>query len=526
MADRTSADERAPGDDAHGPSGAPPRTRLGLAATLGEVVRLPLDLLRALVVLVRLPVDVVLLLGYLVREAPELLRDVRSTVTTSRGSSTAVSAGARSRSCSTSSPAPRGPTAPGASRTCCAPPASSPRRGRRWSGAAWGSASSRRPARARSREACTPWTACLWLSSARQPGLRVGGQGPGAGDQAYGRRVTDDSSAEPPAGGLFVGVDLAWSTGTTGLAAVDGSGTLVSLGRAGSDAEIDEWLRRMPSPTVVAVDAPLVVPNPTGQRRPEREIGQAFGALGASAHASNHQLLGAGGSRALALARRHGWTVDPDAPLGGGTLCLEVYPHPALVGLFSLPYRLDDKKGSAARRRPGFTELLRLLESAPELRVAHHARWREIRDVVASSEAGGLNGVEDEVAPPGARSCGTGRRVRPRTRAGGPLGAGPRQPPQVDDRRAGRSARALERYRTACGGGRRARVPHRREQESRWRRRDVRGPDRRHASRVLRGVDRSEVARPRRHPRSSTAVGAHRAQDAAVGACRVTGPGD
>lgn len=78
--DRTSADERAPGDDAHGPSGAPPRTRLGLAATLGEVVRLPLDLLRALVVLVRLPVDVVLLLGYLVREAPELLRDVRSTV--------------------------------------------------------------------------------------------------------------------------------------------------------------------------------------------------------------------------------------------------------------------------------------------------------------------------------------------------------------------------------------------------------------------------------------------------------------
>lgn len=72
-------------------------------------------------------------------------------------------------------------------------------------------------------------------------------------------------------------------------------------------------------------------------------------------------------------------------------------PHPALVGLFSLPYRLDDKKGSAARRRPGFTELLRPLESAPELRVAHHARWREIRDVVASSEAGGLNGVEDEV---------------------------------------------------------------------------------------------------------------------------------
>ncbi|WP_299033528.1 hypothetical protein [uncultured Pseudokineococcus sp.] len=78
--DTTTADDRTTADDPYGPSGAPPRTRLGLVATLVEVVRLPLDLLRALVVLVRLPVDVVLLLGYLVREAPELLRDVRSTV--------------------------------------------------------------------------------------------------------------------------------------------------------------------------------------------------------------------------------------------------------------------------------------------------------------------------------------------------------------------------------------------------------------------------------------------------------------
>ena len=78
MSDDTSSADGT--DEATGPSAAPPPTRLGILQTVVEVVRLPLDLLRALVVLVRLPVDVVLLVGYLVREAPELLRDVRSTV--------------------------------------------------------------------------------------------------------------------------------------------------------------------------------------------------------------------------------------------------------------------------------------------------------------------------------------------------------------------------------------------------------------------------------------------------------------
>jgi len=209
--------------------------------------------------------------------------------------------------------------------------------------------------------------------------------------------VDDDPSVSPAVSDLFVGVDLAWSTGTTGLAAVDGDGALVALGKAVTDTEIDTWLLEIPTPLVVAVDAPLVVPNETGQRRPEKEIGRAFGAFGASAHATNRQLLGAGVPRALALAHRHGWTVDLDAPLSGRTQCLEVYPHPALVGLFTLPYRLDYKKGSADRRRPGLLQLMRLLESLPELRAGRVARWREIADVVASSGTGRLNGVEDEL---------------------------------------------------------------------------------------------------------------------------------
>lgn len=68
-----------PSDD-RGPAVSPPRPHLGLRATLGELLRVPLDLVRAVVVVVRLPLDLVILVGYLVREAPYLLQDVRSTV--------------------------------------------------------------------------------------------------------------------------------------------------------------------------------------------------------------------------------------------------------------------------------------------------------------------------------------------------------------------------------------------------------------------------------------------------------------
>ncbi len=202
------------------------------------------------------------------------------------------------------------------------------------------------------------------------------------------------------ASSVFVGIDLAWSSGWTGVAVADEAGRLVSSDRFRSDDEIDAWLRWLPGrPAVVAVDAPLVVPNPTGQRVAERLIGQAFSAFGASAHSSNQRMLGGQPSRALRLAHRHGWTVDPAVPLSaaGPTVCLEVYPHPALVGLLRLPYRLDYKKGSTQRRRAGFDALLRHVESMRELDLSASTRWAEISDVVAAPTPGALDRVEDEV---------------------------------------------------------------------------------------------------------------------------------
>jgi predicted RNase H-like nuclease len=76
----------------------------------------------------------------------------------------------------------------------------------------------------------------------------------------------------------FVGIDLAWGPrARTGLAVVDDAGRLVHSGAVRADDEIDEWLRTYVGDVVVAaVDAPLIVPNETGQRRCETEISRAF----------------------------------------------------------------------------------------------------------------------------------------------------------------------------------------------------------------------------------------------------------
>ena len=78
-------------------------------------------------------------------------------------------------------------------------------------------------------------------------------------------------------------------------------------------------------------------------------------------------------------------------------MCIEVYPHPALIGLFGLPYRVAYKKGSTAKRLAGFRHLAGLLESIAELHVEEHPRWKEIQVVIDSPAAGGLTRVEDEI---------------------------------------------------------------------------------------------------------------------------------
>lgn len=199
-------------------------------------------------------------------------------------------------------------------------------------------------------------------------------------------------------GTAYVGIDLAWGTrNRTGLAACDETGRLVASGVARTDEEIDAWLKEYAArPAVIAIDAPLVVPNATGQRPCETEMARHFGRYKASAHTANRSRPWFDPPRAETLAARHGWSIDPAQTASvERPVALEVYPHAAMVGLFDLAERVLYKRGPD--RAAGFAQLVALFESIPELRLADSARWRELRRIIAEPARGDLTRIEDEI---------------------------------------------------------------------------------------------------------------------------------
>lgn len=199
---------------------------------------------------------------------------------------------------------------------------------------------------------------------------------------------------------VFVGVDLAWTArGRTGLAVVDTSGRLVSSTVAVTDEEIVAWVERGGWRVVIAaVDAPLIVTNLSGQRDCEREISRAFGGFGASCHTSNRSRPYFDPPRGAVLAERLGWSLDPHA---GRPTAIEVYPHPAMVGLFQLeavlPYKAKARR-PLERRREAFHVLADHLEGLAALDLGANARWLTLRGAIEGADRPvDLERAEDEI---------------------------------------------------------------------------------------------------------------------------------
>jgi predicted RNase H-like nuclease len=204
---------------------------------------------------------------------------------------------------------------------------------------------------------------------------------------------------------VFAGIDLAWGRrARTGLAVVDAEGRLVASASVVADAEIVGFLEPYAARlATVAVDAPLIVTNPTGQRPCEREIGAVFGRYGAGAHPANTSNPHFNPPRAATLAADLGWNTDPaHAGHPGAPSCIEVYPHPAMVGLFSLSYTLPYKGKTGrdlASLRAAYAVLLDSMERhLPELELPRSERWAQLRAVAANPvRKADLERIEDEV---------------------------------------------------------------------------------------------------------------------------------
>jgi predicted RNase H-like nuclease len=88
----------------------------------------------------------------------------------------------------------------------------------------------------------------------------------------------------------FFGIDLAFSEGNpSGIYTLDEKGAHVASSYLFRDEEIVGYFaeHRSPEGNVILVDAPLCMPNETGQRTCENLIGKSYGRNHASCHSSN-----------------------------------------------------------------------------------------------------------------------------------------------------------------------------------------------------------------------------------------------
>ncbi len=213
---------------------------------------------------------------------------------------------------------------------------------------------------------------------------------------------------------LFLGLDLAWgkTNGTGGVALACEPGqpaTVRDVQEAlGDDQSLLAWVDGWDAAEkhqgiIIGVDAPLRVPNETGRRPCEAQIGRRFARFQAGAHPANRTLL-RGYVRGEGLVERFAERNIAHSPFldaaedGTRRQVMEVFPHPAHVILFGLAKTLKykAKPGRTCEMRWAvFAEYSRLLRGLqahdPPLRLPEDWPPRDVSGMVG----GALKRLED-----------------------------------------------------------------------------------------------------------------------------------
>lgn len=185
----------------------------------------------------------------------------------------------------------------------------------------------------------------------------------------------------------YLGIDLAWGLGSatrppneTGLVAMESDGTITDAGWARGVDAVTGWIAaHLGERSLVAVDASLVVTNPTGIREAERQVGQRYGRWKVAANPTNLASAASAGARLLErlTAMGVGYVSDTRSMRErSGPVAFECYPYTTLVGVEELGYdverprykRLDltvPAPTARARRAEAFDDLVRRLRTTP-----------------------------------------------------------------------------------------------------------------------------------------------------------------
>ncbi len=171
---------------------------------------------------------------------------------------------------------------------------------------------------------------------------------------------------------VFVGLDLAWSAANPSAA--------VALAWDGQTGRAFRWAERLRADSeilkfvaeatgagaaLVAVDAPLLVPNETGTRPCDRELSRFYRRSQAQAYPANRARLGpvVRGEVLVRKLRRRGFRHHPQvAAQKPVRQVVEVFPHPAMVELFGLRQILRYKARPARSLAFRWEELRRYQE--------------------------------------------------------------------------------------------------------------------------------------------------------------------
>lgn len=207
-------------------------------------------------------------------------------------------------------------------------------------------------------------------------------------------------------GMYFVGVDLAWGERSpTGLAAVDDAGVLRHVDVAISDEDVLAQLAPyVGGDCVVAIDAPLVVTNQSGNRPCEAALNRDFRRFDAGAHPANTGLAWfADGGRGARLCSALDLDLDPRST--SARRAMEVYPHAASVVLFGLTRTLKYKQKQGRDVPQIRSELLRLIgfvedltTATPSLDLTACPQWNALGAAVsAATRKSELRRAEDPI---------------------------------------------------------------------------------------------------------------------------------
>jgi predicted RNase H-like nuclease len=150
----------------------------------------------------------------------------------------------------------------------------------------------------------------------------------------------------------------------------------------------------------VAIDAPLIVKNPTGYRPCEAALNHDFQRFEAGARPAYTEKPEFNNPRGARIATA--LTLDVDPASSATRRAIEVYPHPATITLFGLEKTLKYKRGAFEDRQRELLQLMTLIEgldkATPRLRVNHNVSWVELRKrVAAATRPGQLDRDEDPV---------------------------------------------------------------------------------------------------------------------------------